>query len=52
MIYGTSYSPGKAFVGFAREFLEAVAREDFQSALGKLDINDRRWTKQLLLIEM
>ena len=52
MIYGTRYSPGKAFIKFARDFLKAVAASDFQSALGQLDANDRRWSKALLLSEL
>lgn len=52
MIYGTRYSPGKAFIEFARDFFEAVASCDFQSALGQLDANDQRWSKSLLLSEL
>lgn len=52
MIYGTRYSPGKAFIQFIREFFEAVASGNFQSALGQLDAGDRRWSKALLLSEL
>ena len=52
MIYGTRYSPGKAFIKFARDFFEAVASSDFQSALGQLDANDRRWSKSQILSEL
>lgn len=52
MIYGTRYSPGKAFVEFARSFFEAVASEDFNSALGPLDANERRWSKSSLQSEL
>lgn len=50
MIPGTSYSPGEAFITFAREFFEALAREDVQGALGKLDVSHKRWTKKTLLL--
>ena len=50
MIPGTSYSPGEAFISFVREFFEALAREDVQGALGKLDASHKRWTKNSLLL--
>lgn len=52
MIYGTRYSPGKAFVKFARSFFEALASGNFQAALGPLDANDHRWSKSSLLSEL
>jgi hypothetical protein len=52
MIYGTRYSPGKAFIEFARDFFEAIARSDFQSALGQLDARERRWSKKALMAEL
>lgn len=52
MIAGTSYSPAKAFISFAREFLEALAKEDFQSALSGLDASPKRWSKKELLSEL
>ena len=45
MIPGTSYSPAKAFIDFAKAFLEALANEDFNAALRKLDVSERRWSK-------
>lgn len=48
MIPGTSYSPAKAFVAFAREFLEALARKDYGAALRKLDSSARTWSKKEL----
>lgn len=44
MIAGTTHSPGQAFIAFAREFFEAVARDDLGTALSKLDMTKRRWT--------
>lgn len=52
MIYGTRYSPGKAFIEFARGFFEAITVGDFQAALGQLDANDRRWSKASLMSEL
>jgi hypothetical protein len=52
VIAGTSYSPAKAFITFAREFFEALAREDYQAALGGLDSTERRWSKQELLSQL
>ncbi len=52
MIYGTNYSPGKAFIEFARGFFEAIAAGDFQAALGALDMGDHRWSKASLISEM
>lgn len=48
MIPGTSYSPSKAFIEFAHYFFEALANEDYQSALGKLDSRDKKWSKKAL----
>ena len=50
VIYGTSYSPQKAFVDFAREFLEHVASGDVSAALAGLDANEdgSRWSKPQL----
>lgn len=52
MIPGTSYSPVKAFISFTREFCEALAKDDFQSALGGLDISSKRWSKKELLSQL
>jgi hypothetical protein len=52
MIPSTSYSPGKAFISFVREFFEALARDDFQGALGRLDVAPKRWSKKQLLSEV
>jgi hypothetical protein len=52
MIPGTSYSPAKAFITFARDFFEALAKEDFQAALGGLDISSKRWSKKELLASL
>lgn len=52
MIPGTSYSPAKAFISFAREFFEALAKKDYQAALGKLDSTERRWSKKDLLAQL
>jgi hypothetical protein len=48
MIPGTSYSPSKAFIGFAREFFDHLAGGDYGSALRKLDGTATRWTKKQL----
>jgi hypothetical protein len=47
MIVGTEYSPGKAFINFARDFIRAVAQGDFGTALAGLDTGDdgHRWSK-------
>lgn len=52
MIPGTSFSPGKAFIAFARDFFEALAQEDYQAALGKLDLSVKAWSKKSLLAEL
>lgn len=52
MIYGTRHSPGMAFIEFARDFFESLALGSFQSALGKLDASDHRWSKALLQSEL
>jgi hypothetical protein len=52
MITGTSYSPGKAFISFAREFFEALAKNDFQDALRRLDSSSKRWSKRELLLQI
>ena len=52
MITGTPHSPGEAFISFAREFFEALAKNDFQSALGKLDSSSRRWSKKEILLQI
>ena len=52
MIPGTSYSPAKAFVNFCLEFFSALAVEDYQAALGKLDSTSERWSKARLLQEL
>lgn len=46
-IVGTAYNLPKAFIAFAREFIAALAREDFGRAVGRLDAGDegRRWSK-------
>lgn len=49
MITGSSYSPAKAFINFARDFFEAMAKEDFQLALSGLDVSSKRWSKKELL---
>ena len=46
MIPGTSYSPAKALIDFIKEFFEALAKEDYQRALWKLDVSEIRWTKE------
>jgi hypothetical protein len=49
MICGTSYSPAKAFIAFARDFFEYLARGEYGSALGKLDASAlQRWDKVTL----
>lgn len=47
VIYGTSYSPQKAFVDFACRFLEHLANGDVGAALDGLDANEdgSRWSK-------
>jgi hypothetical protein len=45
MIIGTSYSPQKAFVAFAREFLDHLAQDDYRAALAKLDQTSKKWSK-------
>jgi hypothetical protein len=45
MIIGTSYSPQKAFVAFAREFLDHLAQDDYSAALAKLDQTSKKWSK-------
>ncbi len=52
MISGTKYSPAKAFISFAREFFEALAIDDYQSALGKLDSSEIRWSKKKLIEQL
>lgn len=52
MIPGTSYSPGKAFIEFARIFFEALAEKDFQGVLGKLDSSDKKWSKLEVVNEL
>jgi hypothetical protein len=52
MIAGTSYSPAKAFVMFAREFFEALATKDYGAALRRLDSTARTWSKNELLAEL
>lgn len=51
MIVGTSYSPAKAFVAFATEFIRNVASSDFGKATSGLDAADdgHRWTKRELV---
>jgi hypothetical protein len=49
MICGTPYSPAKAFIEFARDFFEYLARGEYGSALGKLDASAlQRWDKVTL----
>jgi hypothetical protein len=48
MIVGTPYSPQKAFVTFAREFFESLARKDYAEALSALDTSESRWSKEVL----
>ncbi len=46
MIAGTSYSPAKAFIAFARDFFEHLSIGNYGSALGKLDTSAlQRWDK-------
>ncbi|WBR99935.1 hypothetical protein OU994_16550 [Pseudoduganella sp. SL102] len=45
MIAGTPYSPGKAFLAFARQFIEHLASGEYGQALGKLDTTSQRWSK-------
>jgi len=52
MIPGTSYSPSKAFIAFAREFFEALAVEDYQAALSKFDVSAKSWSKKNLVSEL
>lgn len=52
MIPGTQQSPGQAFIEFARQFFEDVARHDYQSALGALDMTKRRWSKKEFVAEL
>lgn len=52
MISGSSHSPAQAFITFAREFFEALAKEDYQSALGRLDSTSNRWSKKELLAQL
>jgi hypothetical protein len=52
MIAGTSYSPGKAFITFARNFFEALAKNDYQTALGKLDSSAKRWSRRELHLQI
>ncbi len=48
MIVGTSYSPAKAFINFAHQFLEALSENDYGKALSKLDMTQKKWTKDIL----
>lgn len=48
MISGTSYSPSKAFIRFARKFFDRLALGDYGGALAKLDASATRWKKQEL----
>ena len=48
MIVGTPYSPQKAFISFAREFFESLARKDYAAALSELDTSESRWSKEVL----
>lgn len=48
MISGTSYSPSKAFIEFARDFFESLAKNDYGSALGGLDARGKQWNRQRL----
>jgi len=52
MIPGTSFSPAKAFISFAREFFEALAKDDFKAALGGLDVSSKRWSKKELVAQL
>lgn len=45
MIAGTPYSPGKAFLAFARQFIEHLASGEYGQALVKLDTTSQRWSK-------
>ena len=51
MIVGTSYSPGKAFITFAKDFIREVSLGHFGAAIAGLDVDDEghRWSKQELL---
>jgi hypothetical protein len=48
MISGTSYSPSKAFIEFARDFFESLAKNDYGAALGGLDARGKQWNRQKL----
>ncbi|NVM79731.1 hypothetical protein FHW83_005572 [Duganella sp. SG902] len=48
MISGTSYSPSKTFVEFARDFFESLAKNDYGAALGGLDARGKQWNRQKL----
>ena len=52
MIPSTRDRPAKAFIAFAREFFEALAKDDFQAALGRLDTSSVRWSKKELLSQL
>ena len=47
MIVGTPYSPAKAFIAFAKDFIGSIAGGDFGKATSGLDADDggHRWTK-------
>jgi hypothetical protein len=48
MIAGTPHSPGKAFISFTEQFLEALAKNDFGAALRGLDQSSPRWSKKTI----
>jgi hypothetical protein len=52
MIPSTPFSPAKAFVAFARDFFEALAIEDYQTALGRLDSTTKSWPKKELIAKL
>ena len=49
MISGTPYSPAKAFISFARDFFDALARDDVQAALSRLH---PVWSKKKFLSQL
>jgi hypothetical protein len=52
MISGSSFSPAKSFVNFAREFIEALAQSDYGRALRGLDSSEKAWSKRELVAEL
>lgn len=52
MIVGTSYSPSKALIDFSYHFFEALSEGDYAAAIGKLDLREGKWSKDLLELEL